>query len=71
MRKQMSSSDNENFEPLVVLQFSATTPGAIKEWVVKRITAKQDEDEGADLLARFEATTESRVRFSYFLFIIK
>jgi hypothetical protein len=66
MRKQVSSSANEDFEPLVVLQFSSTTPGAIKEWVIKRLNAKPGEDEGAGLLARFELSPESRVRFCVF-----
>jgi hypothetical protein len=58
----MSSDENETFEPLVVLQFSASTPAVTKEWVIKRLTAKRHEDEGADLLVRYEPTPENKVK---------
>lgn len=58
----MPSSDNENFEPLVILQLSPSTPAATKEWIIKRLTAKHAEDEGADLLARFEPNPENQVK---------
>ena len=57
----MSSEDNENFEPLVVLQLSPATPPATKDWIIKRLTATHGEDEGAGLLARFEPNPENHV----------
>ena len=57
----MSSDYNENFEPLVVLQFSSKTPLETKEWVIKRLTANHNEDQGAGLLARYETSPESGV----------
>jgi hypothetical protein len=57
----MSSSENSIFEPLVVLHFSPTTPTATKEWVIKRFTASQNEDDGADLLVRYDTDPESHV----------
>ncbi|CAF0837646.1 unnamed protein product [Rotaria sp. Silwood1] len=55
----MSSYENENFEPLVVLQFSSSTPPATKEWVIKRLTASHNDDQGAGLLAQYETSPES------------
>jgi hypothetical protein len=66
----MSSSENSNFEPLVVLQFSPKTPAETKEWVIKRLTASQDEDEGADLLVRYDTDPESHVRFFVFFYFL-
>ncbi|CAF1634206.1 unnamed protein product [Adineta ricciae] len=56
----MSFDETDDFEPLVVLQLSPTTPAITKEWIIHRLTATQNEDEGAGLLARFERGTESR-----------
>ncbi len=71
----MSSSENSMFEPLVVLEFSPTTPAVTKQWVIKRLTASHEEDEGADLLVRYDTDPESHVRmllilFFFFLFIV-
>jgi hypothetical protein len=66
----MFSSENSTFEPLVVLQFSPTTPTETKEWVIKRFTAKHDEDEGADLLVRYDTDPESHVRIFLLFFLI-
>lgn len=57
----MSYEDNDNFEPLVVLQLSPSTPEVTKQWIIKRLTATQDEDDGAGLLARFEPNPENHV----------
>ena len=57
-----SSSDNLIFEPLIVIHFSPTTPNETKDWVIKRFTASHDEDEGADLLVRYDTDPESHVR---------
>jgi len=57
----MSSNENEDFEPLVVLQLAPTTPAATKEWIIKRLTASHNDDEGACLLARFEPDPENQV----------
>jgi len=57
----MSSNENENFEPLVVLQLAPSTPAATKEWIIKRLTASHTDDEGASLLARFEPDPENLV----------
>ena len=65
MKQQMSWDENDNFEPLVVLHLSPSTPAVTKEWIIKRLTAKHSEDEGADLLARFESTPENRVNTSF------
>jgi hypothetical protein len=66
----MSAEENENFEPLVVLQLSPSTPAATKEWIIKRLTASHDEDEGAGLLARYEPDPENHVQvFFFFNFI--
>ncbi|UJR16383.1 hypothetical protein I4U23_003286 [Adineta vaga] len=56
----MSFDEKDDFEPLVVLQLSPTTPAVTKEWIIHRLTANQYEDEGAGLLARFESNTENR-----------
>ena len=61
----MSWKENEDFEPLVVLQLSPSTPVATKEWIVKRLTANHDEDEGAGLLARFEPNLEQKVKYFF------
>jgi hypothetical protein len=58
------------FEPLVVLEFSPTTPAVIKEWVIKRLTASHEEDEGADLLVRYDTDPESHVRILLCLFLL-
>ncbi|CAF1198507.1 unnamed protein product [Rotaria sordida] len=58
----MSSRENEDFEPLVVLQFSSSTPPATKEWVIKRLTANPNDDQGAGLLARYDTDPESDKR---------
>ncbi|CAF3881681.1 unnamed protein product [Rotaria sp. Silwood2] len=55
----MSSDENEDFEPLVVLQFSSSTPRATKEWVIQRLTASHNDDQGAGLLARYDTSPES------------
>ncbi|CAF4351236.1 unnamed protein product, partial [Adineta steineri] len=52
-------SSSSNFEPLVVLQFSSTIPDVTKEWVIKRLTASQVENDGADLLVRYDMDPES------------
>jgi len=58
----MYSEENEiNFEPLVVIHLSPTIPASTKQWLLKRLTDKHDQDEGADLLARFEFNPESQV----------
>jgi hypothetical protein len=57
----MSSTSSSNFEPLVVLHFTNTTPAATKEWVIKRLTASQEEHDGADLLVRYDTDSESHV----------
>jgi hypothetical protein len=64
----MSSSENSIFESLVVLQFSPTTPTETKEWVVKRFTAGSDQDDGADLLVRYDTDPQSHVRKMIFSF---
>jgi hypothetical protein len=61
----MSSHPDPSFEPLVVLHFSPTTPVQTKEWVIKRLTASQDEDEGAGLLVRYDTDPESHVRILF------
>jgi hypothetical protein len=66
----MSSDKNEDFEPLVVLQLSPSTPAITKEWIIKRLTAKHSEDEGAGLLARYEPDTKKHVKKTFFLFCI-
>ena len=65
----MSSYENQNFSPLVVLEFSPLTPVETKEWVIKRLTASQDEDDGAGLLVRYESDPESHVRISSLLIL--
>jgi len=46
----MYSEENENnFEPLVVIHLSPTIPASTKQWLLKRLTDKHDQDEGADL----------------------
>lgn len=57
----MSFDENDNFEPLVVIHLAQTTPAATKQWLIKRLTDKHDEDDGADLLARFEYNPDSQV----------
>ncbi|CAF1291293.1 unnamed protein product [Adineta steineri] len=52
-------SSSSTFEPLVVLQFSSTIPDVTKEWVIKRLTASQEENDGADLLVRYDMDPES------------
>jgi hypothetical protein len=64
----MTSYDDPNFSPLVVLQFSPLAPAETKEWVIKRLTASQDEDEGAGLLVRYDPDPESHVKI--FLLLI-
>lgn len=63
----MSSTENSTFEPLVVLQFSPNTPSETKEWVIQRFSASHDQDEGADLLVRYDTDPESHVRKQDFL----
>ena len=62
MSEETSLNNSDYFETLVVLQFSPLTPAATKEWVIQRLTASQDEDDGAGLLARFDKDPESHVR---------
>jgi hypothetical protein len=62
----MASHENPNFEPLVVLHFTPTTPDVTKQWVIKRLTASQDEDDGAGLLVRYDTDAESHVRINFF-----
>lgn len=62
----MQTDEKENFEPLVVLQFSVSTPLSTKEWVIRRLTAKHSEDEGAGLLARFEPNQDKQVNKLFF-----
>ena len=62
MTEETSLNNSDYFETLVVLQFSPLTPAATKEWVIRRLTASQDEDDGAGLLARFDKDPESHVR---------
>lgn len=57
----MSSDDSDNFEPLVVIQLSSSTPSVTKQWIINRLTATHNEDEGAGLLARFEPNPENHV----------
>lgn len=57
----MQTYNEENFEPLVVLQFSNSTPAATKEWVIRRLTANHHEDQGANLLVRYESSSEYNV----------
>lgn len=64
---RMSSTENATFEPLVVLEFSPNTPNETKEWVIQRFTASHDQDEGADLLVRYDPDPESHVRDYDFL----
>lgn len=59
--ERMSLSEDATFEPLVVLQFSPNTPSETKEWAIKRLTASHDQDEGADLLVRYDTDPESHV----------
>jgi hypothetical protein len=63
----MSSDKNDNFEPLVVLHLSPSTPAATKQWIIRRLTASHDEDEGAGLLARFEPNPENHVKLFFFV----
>ena len=67
----MSSYEGSNFEPLVVLQFSSTTPTVTKEWAIKRLVASQDEGDGAGLLVRYDTDPESRVRILYSFQIVR
>jgi hypothetical protein len=67
----MSSNENEDFEPLVVLQLAPTTPAATKEWIIKRLTASHTDDEGACLLARFEPDPENQVIVFFFVILYK
>ena len=64
----MSSTPSPNFEPLVVLHFTNTVPAATKEWVIKRLTASQEENDGADLLVRYDTDPESHVSSPFFRF---
>ena len=57
----MSFDENEDFEPLVVLQLSPATPETTKQWIINRLTAGHNEDEGAELLARFEPNPDNHV----------
>jgi hypothetical protein len=63
----MYTDEKENFEPLIVLQLSPTTPTATKEWIINRLTAGHDEDEGAGLLARYEPNSENHVKLYFCL----
>ncbi len=63
----MSSSEDSIFEPLVVLQFSPTTPTVTKEWAIRRFTAGHDQEDGAGLLVRYDTDPESHVRKIVFL----
>lgn len=62
MSNDSSPSENPTFEPLVVLEFSPTTPSVTKEWAIKRLTASNDEGDGADLLVRYDTDPECHVR---------
>jgi hypothetical protein len=58
----MTSGEEDNFEPLVVLELSSSTPAATKEWVIRRLTDDHMKDDGAGLLVRLETEPENRVR---------
>ncbi|CAF5189126.1 unnamed protein product, partial [Rotaria magnacalcarata] len=51
--------EKSNFEPLIVIHFSSETPEETKNWMIERLIAKQDEDNGAALLVRYDSDSES------------
>ena len=59
----MAADGSDYFEPLVVVQFSTSAPSATKQWVLERLTASHNDDEGAGFLARYEIDAEKNVRF--------
>lgn len=59
--QNMSSDESDYFEPLVVLQFSSSTPNLTKDWVIRRLTDDRQDDEGAGFLVRWDKDPESRV----------
>jgi len=57
----MSSDENNEFEALVVLQFSSSTPTTTKNWVVQRLTDDHhDDDGGAGFLVRWDKDPQSQ-----------
>ena len=58
----MAADGSDYFEPLVILQFSSSAPTATKQWVLERLTASHNDDEGAGFLARYEIDAERNVR---------
>lgn len=62
----MTSYDSSNFKPLVVIHFSPETPDETKNWLIKRLTAKQDGDNGADLLVRYDPDNVNIYHFTMF-----
>jgi hypothetical protein len=61
----MAFDEQNNFDALVVMQFSSSTPAEIKDWTFKRITASHIEDEGAGFLARYETDEHNQVGDRY------
>ena len=59
----MATDGSDYFEPLVIVQFSSSAPSATKQWVLERLTASHNDDEGAGFLARYEIDAEKNVRF--------
>lgn len=51
--------NNEMFESLVVVELSSSTPQQTKDWLIKRLTDSQEQDDGADLLVRYDSDPES------------
>jgi hypothetical protein len=60
----MSSDMNEEFEPLVVIEFALSTPMTTKQWICTRLTDNERDDQGAGFLARFEKDPDHGVRLS-------
>lgn len=59
----MSSDENNEFEALVVLQFSSSTPTSTKNWVVQRLVDDHHEDDaGAGFLVRWDKDPQSQVK---------
>ena len=53
--------EDDCFETLVVLQFTSSTPTITKEWFLSRVVANLDEEEGPNLLARFDTDVDAKV----------
>lgn len=54
--------NDEMFESLVVVELSPSTPQQTKDWLIKRLTDSQEQDDGADLLVRYDSDPESHVK---------